>query len=65
MILKDIYIFSQNIYKNNFVIDTILKTYSLFNIIFIQKPSWSHIWSIPSSNNKDEEELVGIPNHPN
>ena len=65
MILKDIHIFSQNIYKNNFIINTILKTYSSFDIIFIQEPSWSHIWSIPSFNNKDREELVGIPNYPN
>ena len=65
MILKDICIFSQNICKNNFIINTILKTHFSFNIIFIQELSWSHIWSILSSNNKEGEELVGIPNHSN
>jgi len=62
MILKDIKIFSQNVCKNNFVINTILETY---NIIFIQELSWSSICSIPSSMNKEGEKLVGVPNHPN
>ena len=35
MILKEIHIFSQNVYKNNFVINTILETQSAFDIIFI------------------------------
>ena len=64
IILKDLCIFSQNICKNNFVINTILETQFLFGIIFIQKPSWSHIWTIPSSNSK-EEELISISNHSN
>ena len=38
MILKDLKIFSQNVQKNNFTINTILKTNN-FDIIFIQKPS--------------------------
>ena len=37
MIMKDIKIFSQNICKNNFVINTILKTQDAFDIIFIQE----------------------------
>ena len=36
MILKDIKIFSQNICKSNFIINTILKTYNLYNIIVIR-----------------------------
>ena len=39
MILKDLKFFSQNIQKNNFIINTILKTNNNFDIIFIQKPS--------------------------
>ena len=35
MILKDLKIISQNIQKNNFIINTILKTNNTFNIIFI------------------------------
>jgi len=65
MILKDIKIFSQNICKNNFVINTILETYNSYNIIFIQELSWFSIYSIPSSMNKEGEKLVGVPNHPN
>ena len=64
MILKDICIFSQNIHKNNFIINTILEIQFSFNIIFIQKLFWSYIQSIPSLNNF-EEELVDIPNHSN
>jgi len=65
MILKDIKIFSQNICKNNFIINTILETQSSFDIIFIQEFSWSFIHSILSLKNKKNEELVGVPNHPN
>jgi len=36
-----------------------------FNIIFIQKPPWSIIHSIPSSLCEEEEQLVGVLNHPN
>jgi len=61
MILENIKIYSQNIYKNNFIIHTILKMYSLFNIIFIQKPSWTYILSL---SNCEGEELVGVLNHP-
>ena len=65
MILKKIHIFSQNVCKNNFVINTILETQLAFDIIFIQEPSWTYIQSIPCSNNQEGEELVGVPNHPN
>ena len=65
IILKNIKIFSQNIPKNNFVINTILKMQVLLNIIFIQELSWSSIQLLPSLKNCEGEELVGIPNHPN
>ena len=65
MIVKTIKIFSQNICKNNSIINIILETQCDFNIIFIQEPSWSFIQSIPSSRNKEGKELVEIPNHPN
>jgi len=35
MIFESLKIFSQNIQKNNFIINTILKVYSDFDIIFI------------------------------
>ncbi len=65
MILENIKIYSQNIYKNNFIIHTILEMHPFFDIIFIQEPSWSFIQFILSSSNCEEEELVGVPNHPN
>ena len=39
MIIKDIKIFSQNVQKNNSVINTILETQFFFNVIFIQEPA--------------------------
>jgi len=65
MILKDLKIFSQNVQKNNFLINTILEVNQNFNIIFIQELSWMTIRSIPSSANCEGTPLVGIPNHPN
>jgi len=70
MILDKIKIYSQNFWKNNFLINTILKTHSLFNIslfdiIFIQELSWSIIQSILSSSSCKGEELVEVSNHLN
>ena len=65
MNLKNIKFFSQNIHKNSLIIHTILKTCLTFDIIFIQEPFWTYIYSIPSLSNCDGKELVSIPNHPN
>jgi len=65
MIIKHINIFSQNVYKNNLLTNTILEAQRNFDIIFIQEPPWSIIQFIPSSSNQEREELVGIPNYPN
>ena len=65
MITKNIKIFSQNVQKNNLIVNTILETYFEFNIVFIQKPSWSTIHAIPSSKSRDREELVVILNYLN
>jgi len=65
MIIKDLKIFSQNIRKNNFIINTILEINNNFDIIFIQEPSWTTIRSIPSSADNEDVSLVGIVNHPN
>ena len=64
MILKDLKIFSQNVRKNNFIINTILKVNYNFDVIFIQEPSWTTIRSIPSSDNYEGVLLVGVVNHP-
>ena len=39
MIINNIKIFSQNIWKNNLIVNTVLKVNSNFNIIFIQESS--------------------------
>ena len=65
MILKDLKVFSQNIWKNNFIINSILEINYDFDIILIQELSWTTIRSIPSSENCEGAPLVGIPNHPN
>ena len=64
MIIKDIKIFSQNVHKNNLIVNTILETKFSFNI-FIQEPSWTTIHSILSSRCSEGEKLVGAPNYPN
>ena len=38
MICDILKIFSQNIWKNNLIINTILETQSAFDIVFIQEP---------------------------
>jgi len=65
MIYNNIKKISQNVQKNNLIVNTILKVNTNFNIIFIQEPSWSTICSIPSFWNYEGESLVGIVNHPN
>jgi len=65
MILKDIKILLQNICKNNFVINTILKIQILFDIVFIQESSWSFICLLSNSKNCKVEELVRVSNHTN
>lgn len=42
----------------------ILETHKEFDIIFIQELPWSFIRLIPSSLNKERDNLIGAPNHP-
>ena len=65
MIFENIKVFSQNIYKNSLIIYSILEMCSDFDIIFIQEPSWTCIYSIPSLLNCEGKELVDISNHSN
>jgi len=64
MIIRNFNVFSQNVWKNNLLTNIILEAQIYFNIIFIQELPWSIIRAIPSSN-KEGEELVDVPNHPN
>ena len=65
MIFNDIKIFSQNVWKKNLIVNTILELKANFDIVFIQELSWSTICSIPSSRNCEGESLVGVVNHSN
>ena len=65
MIFKDIKIFSQNVWKNNLIVNTILESKFSFDVIFVQELSWTIIHSIPSSKSEEGEELVRVSNHPN
>ena len=63
MILKTLKIFSQNVFKNKLLTDTLLENNKEFYILFIQKPSWSIIYNISSTISKEDEEIVSAPNH--
>ena len=63
MIIKNLKIFSQNVWKNKFLTETHLEINKDFDIIFIQEPLWSILQSIPSSSNKESEIVVGVSNH--
>jgi len=65
MIIKNLKIFSQHIYKNISMVNTILETHLHFDIIFIQEPSWSTICTILNTLSKKREKLVSVPNYPN
>ena len=65
MILKDIKIFLQNVWKSSLIVNTILEVKSDFDIIFIQEPLWFTVCSILSSTNCEGESLVGVVYHLN
>ena len=65
MICNNLKIFSQNVYKNSLIVNTILETQSFFDIIFLQEPPQSIICTIPSSTSCEEKKLVGASHYPN
>jgi len=65
MILKNLRLFSQNVWKKKSLTDIILETRKEFDIIFIQKPLLLFICTILSSSNKKEDRVVRAPNYPN
>ena len=65
MIVHKYRILLQNVRKNSLILNTILETQSLFDIILIQEPPWSEIRKVPSSSNCDGKPLVGTCHHPN
>jgi len=65
MILKNLNIFSQNVQKNNVLINTVLEVNYHFNIIFIQESSWTTLRTISNSENSEGILLLDVPSHPN
>ena len=65
MILKNLKILSQNVWKNYLIVNTILETQLHFNIILIQEPSWFVIRKVSSTLSSKSENLIGTVYHPN
>jgi len=65
MIVQNLKVFSQNVWKNSLIINTILETQSQFDIIFIQEPPWSEIRKISSSLDCEGKTLMGTTHYPN
>ena len=65
MIIRNLKIFSQNVRKNSLITNTILESYSQFDVLLIQEPPWSEIRKIPCSSNCEGEPLIGSCHHPN
>jgi len=65
MIVKNLKVFLQNVQKNRLLTDTILETDKYLDILFIQKLSWSFIYTILSSSSKERDRIVDTPNYPN
>ena len=63
MIFKSLHLFSQNVCKNRILTDKSLENKKDFDILFIQKPPWSFICTIPSSSSEEGYILVDAPNH--
>jgi len=63
MILKSLKIFLQNVHKNYLFTDLILENNKNIDIVFIQEPPWSIIWTIPSLSSKEGKKIVGAFNY--
>ena len=65
MMIWNLRVFSQNVWKNSLIVNVLLETLTQFDIIFIQEPPWSEIHKIPSALNSEGEDLIGMVYHPN
>lgn len=65
MMVKNLKIFLQNVQKNKLLTDMLLEINKDLNIILIQEPSWSTIYSILSFTSKEGDFLVDAPNYSN
>ena len=54
------YIYSQNIWKNYVLVDSLLKSQKdLYDILFIQKPLWNFIQFTPFTSSLNGQEVIG------
>jgi len=62
---KDIRVYSHNVAKNYMYLDVLLETlYNDFDVLFVQEPPWRTIRQAPSSSNKEGDDVIGAPMHP-
>jgi len=62
---KDIRVYSHNVAKNYMYLDVLLETlYNDFDILFVQELPWRTIRQVPSSSNKEGDDVIGAPMHP-
>ena len=58
-------IYSQNVWKNYVLVDSLLESQKdLYDILFIQEPPWNFIRFAPSTSSPGGQEVVGAPIHP-
>ena len=58
-------VFSQNVAKNALHVDALLSELrNKFDVIFLQEPPWRVIHRVPSTTNRQGDEIVGAPKHP-
>jgi len=58
-------VFCQNAAKNVLHVDALLSELrNEFDIIFLQEPPWQAIHRVPSTTNRQGDEIVGAPKHP-
>ena len=60
-----LYIYSQNVWKNYVLVDSLLESQKdLYDILFIQEPHWNFIRFAPSTSSPGGQEVVGASIHP-
>jgi len=58
-------VFCQNVAKNALHVDALLSELrNKFDVLFLQEPPWRAIRRVPSTTNRQGDEIVGTPKHP-
>ena len=58
-------IYSQNVRKNYVLVDSLLESQKdLYDILFIQEPSWNFIQFAPSTSSPSSQEIIGAHIYP-